>query len=561
MSGMSRWRGHVDPWIVLGVFGLYLLALVVRLYASAQLPFPATEAAAYYAGVAQHIAQGAGLVSDAVWSYATPPLEVPKPAFELWMPLSSFVSAAAMAVLGTDYRSAQIAGALLGALIAPLAWAMARAAARAGGLEHRRGASVALATGLLAAVLAPFVLNAAVPDSYTPFTVTALAAALLVPSAFGLARYPADHERSPSRWAGLGVGLLLGLCYLARQEAVWLGLVVLVTAMPRSQPDGGRGRMLVRRLWPIVMGGLLVVVPWLARNTIDLGGPFPGQTIENLFLRRNEDIFAFAERPSASQYLAQDLGTLLGNPLAAAGAAINDALLFPAFPIGVVGLISLFGLWRSPLLRRPSALTVLLWSGALTFLATVMLFPVASRWGTYLHASGPLLVALTALSALGADAFVARISHWRGWPKVNVLVGPLALVLVTVGMSALQLGILGEQTRARQERFAAIAESLAGIADRSGDATPATLITDHPMWLATITGRSAIALPDEDPSSVLELGRRFRTDWLVVIDERGRYPGALLRPEASACLEADPLPLGADGDQARLFRLADACAA
>ena len=40
--------------------------------------------------------------------------------------------------------------------------------------------------GILAALLAPFVLNAAVPDSYTPFTVTALAAALLVPAALGL---------------------------------------------------------------------------------------------------------------------------------------------------------------------------------------------------------------------------------------------------------------------------------------------------------------------------------------------------------------------------------------
>jgi len=562
MPGLTRSLGRLDVGVALSVIGLFVLALVVRLYAAGQLPFPATEAAAYYAGVAQHIAQGTGLVSDAVWSYATPPLEAPKPAFELWMPLSSFVSAIAMSALGTDYRSAQVGGALLGAFVAPLAWALARAAATAGGLDARRGAAVALATGLLGALLAPFVLNAAVPDSYTPFTVTALAAALLVPAALGLARRPGEADRQASVWAGLGVGVLLGFCYLARQEAVWLGLVVLVMALPRGPgAAGSRVGGLVRRLWPIVLGGLVVVLPWLARNAMELGSPFPGQTVENLFLRRNEDIFAYAERPSASLYLGQDLGTILGNPLAAAASAISDALLFPAFPIGVVGLVSLVGLWRSPTLRRPSALTVLLWSGALTFLATVLLFPVASRWGTYLHASGPLLVALTAVSALGTDALVARISRWRRWPKVNVIIGPAALVVVTVGMSLLQLGFLGDQTKARQERFEDIASALADISREAGDAAPATLMTDHPMWLATVTGQPAIALPDEDPSSVLALGQRFGTDWLVVIDERGRYPGALLGASGSDCLAAPPQTLGVDGDPAVLFRLAEACAA
>jgi hypothetical protein len=358
------------------------------------------------------------------------------------------------------------------------------------------------------------------------------------------------------------VGLFLGLCYLARQEAVWIGLVVLVMAV-RLRPKGAGSGIagLATRLWPVIVGGLVVVLPWLARNAVELGSPFPGQTIENLFLRRNEDIFAYAERPSASLYLGQDVGTLLGNPLAAAAAAISDALLFPALPIGVVGLVSLLGLWRSPTLRRPSALTVLLWSGALTFVATVLLFPVASRWGTYLHASGPFLVALTAVSALGADAFMARISRWRRWPKVNVIIGPAGLVLVTVSLSVLQLGFLSDQTRSRQERYEAIARSLSDVATANMGERPGTIMTDHPMWLATVTGQPAIALPDEDPSSVVSLARRFGTDWLVVIDERGRYPAALLGAEGSDCLSAEPQALGTDGDRAVLFQLAETCAA
>ena len=147
MSRLSRSGRRPALVVALSVIGLYLLAVAVRAYAAAQLPFPATEAAAYYAGVAQHIVSGAGLMSDAVWSYATPPLVAPKPAFELWMPLSSLVSATAMIVLGHGYGAAQVGSVLLGAAIAPLAWLMARAAAAAGGLAPRRVAAIALGTG------------------------------------------------------------------------------------------------------------------------------------------------------------------------------------------------------------------------------------------------------------------------------------------------------------------------------------------------------------------------------------------------------------------------------
>ena len=59
----------------------------------------------------------------------------------------------------------------------------------------------------------------------------------------------------------------------------------------------------------------------------------------------------------------------------------------------------------------------------------------------------------------------------------------------------------------------------------------------------------------------MALADRFGTDWLVVIDERGRYPAALLegpgvglpgrRTDAAWAMPSDP---------AWLFRLADTCA-
>lgn len=539
---------------------LYLLALAVRLLAASELPFPATEPSAYYVGVAQNLLAGEGLVSDGVWSYATPPLVVPKPAFELWLPMATFVSASAMSLLGSSYWAAQVGGAVLGAMVAPLAFALARETTRLAGLDERRGRAVAITAGLLAAVLSPLVLASAALDSSTPFTVFVLAAALLVPRVIG-ARDDSTSSTRSDTLSGVLLGLLLGLGYLSRQETIWLGLtVVLMLAwVLRGRTAGSRLSEAARRLWPVVAGGLVVVTPWLLRNWLEFGSPFPGQAVENMFLLDNEDIFAFRQRPSAGAYLEQGLATIAWNPLAAAWDGLVNVLTLPAFPVGAAGLLAIIGMRRSAVLRRPSALLVVLVSGALIFVSTVVLFPVATLWGTFMHASGPLLVGLAVMAALGGDALLARVSAARGWQRPNVVIAPVAL-LVTAGlMTVFQVGILADQSRGADARYARLAESLERALAAAGLPPPRTLITDHPMWLSAATGAYAVALPDEDLASIMELGRLFETRLLVVVDERGRYPRALLGADARDCLVADPVALDAGHAPAWLFQLGEEC--
>jgi hypothetical protein len=541
--------------------GLYLLALVIRLLVAGELPFPTTEPSAYYVDVAQNLVAGEGLVSHGVWSYATPPLEVPKPAFELWLPMSSFVSAAAMSVLGSSYWAAQVGSALLGALVAPLAWGLAREAGRAQSLDARRGGAVAVASGLLAAVLSPLVLASVVPDSYMPFTVFLLIGALLVPRVLGVRDGVVLSDRRPSILAGLGLGITLGLTYLSRQEVIWLGLTVLLMLgwVSRSRPAGIRLRDAAARMWPVVAGGLIVVVPWLVRNYADLGSPFPGQAVENLFLVQNEDIFAFSERPDVGTYLDQGLATILWNPIAATWDSLVNVIILPAFPIGLAGLIALVGLRRSPALRRPTALATVLISAAFTFASTMLLFPVATLWGTFMHASGPLLVALIVLAPLGGDALLARISALRGWEKPNVILAPIALLAVAGVLASFQIRVFSDQSHETEARYTALGTALSAVSTEAGSEVPATIITDHPMWLADALDGAAIALPDEEPASIIALSRLFDAPWVVVVGERGRYPGALLDPGARACLQADPVALTDEAEPAWLFQLDQEC--
>jgi hypothetical protein len=544
-------------WLV--PLGLYLLALVIRVLAATEIPFAVAEPSAYYVGVARNLVDGQGLVSDAMWNYAAPTLAVPEVAFGLWLPMSTFISAAAMVVLGDSFWAAQVGGALLGSLVAPLAWGIGREAANTQGLDTRRGRAVAISSGLIAAVVSPLVIGSIVPDSYVPFTVFILIAALCVPRVIGT-RDGHDDAVAPSVTAGLMLGVFMGLAYLSRQEVVWLGLTVLLMQglVLRRRPAGGRLREAVHRLWPVFVGGLLIVVPWLGRNLLELGSPLPGQVIDNMVLVKNEDIFAFSDAPSVAAYLSQGVATVLLNPLEAAFDGVLNVLLLPPFPVGLAGAVTLIAMWRAPFLRRPNALMAVLVSGLLTFLTTVLLFPIATLWGTFMHASGALLIGLAVVAAVGGDALLARISTVREWERPNIIVAPIALVSMALLMTGFQVVILSTEAESRRSRMesvaAALEQALPGESDR-----PRTFITDHPMWLAEASSEYAIALPDEDVDSLLELASTFGTQYVVVIDGRGRYPETLLDEQAQACLAAPPELLEASGGNAWLFRLAPDC--
>ncbi len=474
--------------------------------------------------------------------------------------MSSFVSALTMSILGQSWWAAQVGSALLGSLVAPLAWAVAHGAARAVDLDARRAGAVAASSGVLAALLGPLVLASAVPDSYMPYLVFSLMAVLVVPRWLGIDDgAPPSPARAPTRLAGVTLGILLGFAYLSRQEAIWMGLTVLLLLAwaLRSRPPSIRRREALLRTWPVVLGGLLVVVPWLARNSLEFGSPFPGQALENMVLVRNEDIFAYAHRPDLASYLDQGLTTVLTNPLAALWAGLVEVLLLPAFPVGAVGLVALVAMRRSPALRRPTSLAALLASGLLVLASTVLLFPVATRWGTFLHASGPLLVGLLVMAVLGMDALLARVSAWRHWRQPNVILGPLALIILAAALGGLQISLVADQSRDRQARYAAIARAIQAVAEDEGQAVPATVISDRPVWIAEALERDAVALPDEDLASVTALSRRFEAPWLVIVDERGRYPASLLAPAARACLAGPPVPLEPVSAPAWLVRLSD----
>ena len=334
-------------------------------------------------------------------------------------------------------------------------------------------------------------------------------------------------------------------------EAVYLGIVFVALAWQA----GVRGRGLVGRIGAVAVVGALVALPWWLRNIAAFGTPLPGQLAGNAFMTRNEQIFAWTDQPTLSGFLAQGPATIAANIAAGAWENFVNVLFLPGAVMVVAGLLTLAFGWRR---RRPisaSPLWALLVYGLVAFVATTVVFPVATLWGTFSHASGPLLVGLAVLAVIGGDAFVARVRVWRGWQRANVWMAPGALVALALTMTGLQL-VLASGQATQRERQVAAAAAVVGYALAPDPSTP--IITDHPIWLSDALGVPALALPDENATSVLDLARTFGARAVVILNSDLRDP-AKLAMDPTGCFENLPVATLTDMPQLTVFTISEAC--
>ncbi len=496
----------------LSAAGIFALALVVRAVAAAQVPFPVPEDTAYYVGVARNVLEGRGLVSDALWSYQTPPLVVPRPAFEIWLPLPTLLALPSMLLLGTSFGAAQVSSVVVGALVPVLAWRLAADLVTERMIDASRGRLVALGAGVTAALYGPLVLHSALPDSTMPFAVLGLGACTL------MARIARDARTVP--WTDprlIGLGALLGLAALTRNEAIWLALGWVIVAWGQGRLSRSERLRLVAV--PAVVA-VLIFAPWAIRDWAVFGNPLPGQALSNALSRTGRDVFAYQDPPTLSSYLAQGPAKLIQDRVDGFGHNLVTVLLLPAFPVGPIGLLAL------PWFGRGRTLRPLLVAGLVTFAVTTLLFPVSTTWGTFLHASGPIQVLLLVSCLLALDAGVARVARFRGWSRQNAWLAPLIACLIGLpflGLTATGIGSVASETQARYDALRSTLSST-GVPL----STLAPIVSDHPVWIAEEERVPTLGLPDEPVSSVLDLARRFGAGALVV-DARGdgRWPAIL----------------------------------
>lgn len=498
---------------------LFAVSVVVRTLAASVVVFPIPEDTAYYVAVSRHLVEGRGLVADVLWSYQTPPLVFPRPAFEVWLPLPSFLSAIPMLLFGSSYRAAQIVPVLIGSLVPVLAWQLAADVAAERGLPAGRARTLAIGTGLTCAVYLPLIVHSTLPDSTMPFAALALGACLV------MGRLVSRSD--PSRWRDpwlAALGVLIGLAALTRNEALWLGLAWAILAW-LSVRASRQARVVLIAVPGLV--AMAIFAPWAIRDWLVFGNPLPGQALANALSVTGFDIFAWADPPTVSRYLAVGPARLIQMRVEGIGHNLLSVLLVPGAPLSLVGLAAL------PLVVRLRSLRPVVLVGGITFLVTSLLFPVATTWGTFLHAAGPVHVLLVIGALVGLDALIAAAGRRRGWTKPVAWLAPTLTVTGAVLFSAVLFPSFGGNSRGVEDRYRALDRQMAAAGMPLGELGP--VITDFPIWLAATTKAEALALPAESPSDVLDLATRFGARTLIVSsDDHGGWPAVLDAGNAGA---------------------------
>ncbi len=271
----------------------------------------------------------------------------------------------------------------------------------------------------------------------------------------------------------------------------------------------------------------------MLRDWAAFGSPMPGQALANALSVNGFDIFAWQDRPTLARYLAQGIGGLVSARVEGFRHNLVDVLLVPAIPAGPIGLIAL------PWQGRGGALRPLLVYSILTFTATTLFFPVATTWGTFLHAAGPVQVLLLVSCLLALDALIVRIGRLRGWTRPVAWLGPVLVAATAVPVLVISVASIAGVASDAQARYSALAERLTAAGLPPSQAAP--IIADFPIWTAWSMRVPTLGLPDESPSSVLDLARTFGAHVLVVSDTHGIWPGVLSAggPDAACFVPID----------------------
>ena len=481
---------------------IFAVALVVRLAFAAQIVFPKPEDSAYYVGVARNLVEGRGLISDALWSYQTPPHVVPRAAFEVWHPLPTLLAALPMALFGTTFAASQLSSVLLGSLVPVLAWRLAADVALERELSIGRARSLAVGTGLTTAVYLPLLLGSTVPDSTIPFTVIALAACLLIPR---IIRSPRGAQITDPRLLVLGV--LIGLGALTRNETVWLAAIWAAMAWFAAQATVAER---LRMIGVVALVSMVVFAPWAYRNLVEFGSPLPGQAVTNAVYLTGYDIFAWNIRPTLERHLDQGVAWLVGIRVQGTGHNLFSVLVFLGLPLSIIGVMAL------PWQGRGAALRPLLALSLIMFVFTSLVFPAATQWGTFLHGAGPVHVLVVISGLLALDAAIVWVGRRRGWTRPVAWLGPALGVFGSALFSIALLPAYGEGSLHTARQYDQLA-SRSAAAGYPLDASAGPVITNYPIWLAETQRIPTLGLPNEPPNDVLDLARAFPGTRLVIL--------------------------------------------
>jgi 4-amino-4-deoxy-L-arabinose transferase-like glycosyltransferase len=533
----ARWRDLVL---------LFLVALVARVIAVVIVPWPAFTDPAYYSMIAQRLAEGHGFTTPVMWSFIEVGSVIPDPAVlpiasnAHWMPLTSMVAAASMAVFGPTYVAGTVPLVILSALLVPLTYLVT--------IEIWGSRGTALLAAILAIFAGPLVIMYPTTDNFAVFGATGAASLYCSMRAIRAPR--------PGPWL-VAAGAFAGLATLARIDGVFLTVGVAVA-------------WLVRRGWtpwrPLVSGGasvgwgaasavafLAVLAPWLARNLAVFGTALPSAGGHTLWIREYNEQFSIGHEVSLSTYLDWGWANIVGSKLYSWGELIGRTGLLLG---GIFFIFFVAGLW---MFRRRADLAPFLVYFVVMFAAMGLLFTFHAPKGAFYHSAPAWLPWGYGIAAAAVGPACTAAGRW--WPFLRrqrthrfVAAAGLAGAIALSVLSSSILFAQWDRSRIRDEQAAAFLRANAEPGDVFMASDPASL---HPL-----TDLPGIAAPF-DPFAVIEdVVDAYDVRWVVVLSPGDGEPDPLNLWDGAAGVDSQgehpsflPAEPAFEGEDVRIFRV------
>ena len=517
------------------LFLLFLLGLTVNVLVAGRERYPGYMDAEYYFATGLGLARGEGFSEPFLWNYLGEPEGLPTPSHAYWMPLTSLLAAAGMALAGAQtFAAARGPFLLLAASLPPLTAAL--------GYTLSRRRRVAWLAGLWAAF----------PAFYAPFLVTtdAFAPAMVLGGLFFLCALrglcgagivaPRRTDESPRRSVFFILGLLAGALYLARAD----GLLWLFVALLAAFGAQGRGRW--RAATWAVAGWVLLALPWMARNLAVFGTLFAPGGARALWWTRYDELFAYpAARLTFARWWASGLTAILQARLWALGLNLQTALAVQG-EIFLLPLIALAAWVRRD--DRSVRLGALAW--LLTLTAMTLVFPYAGARGGFFHSGAALQPLGWALAALGLERLVDWGARARGWNAVQAWrVFSAAGVFLALALTAFIVQSRTADWGAGQRAYERLESRLRDL----GIPADAVVIVNDPPGFYLASGRPAIVIPDGDTDTLLAAARRYGARYVILEANHPRGLNTLFENPAGAA----GLQLLWRGEEGMIFEVLD----
>jgi hypothetical protein len=487
-------------YFVLGISGLLLASIVGRFQ-----PSPGYMDADYYLAGAKQLAQGHGFSEMILWNYLDNPTGLPHPSFAYWMPLASIIAAVGMASTGSiSFLSARSGFLLIAALVPPLTALLSYK------ITSRPGLS--LAAGLFAVFSGYYIPYFSIPETFGLYMVLGAIFFLLI--GFGMEN---NGLKRRLLVAG-GLGIIAGLTHLSRADGfIWLVVAVsAIMLLPNSNSKSRLGSLLF-----VLMGYALVMAPWFLRNLSVFGTPLAPGGNHAFWLTNYDETFSYpAGKLTVNYWLNSGWLAIIYSRFEALKWNIQTAW---AVQGGIFLLpIILIGVWR---FRSDLRIKLGMFAWMFTFAVMSFVFPFAGSRGGFLHSGAALQPLWWALVPVGIEDLIKWVEIKRNWRKGEAfkvfLIGFICISVLLSGMIFYGRVYSPPGWGSESVRFRQVEDFI----NKSPESSGAIVMVANPPGYFNISDRPAIAIPNENLSTVVEAAREYGAKFLVL--EKDSVPSPL----------------------------------